>query len=549
MNIACALCAAARERSVHFGYRLSVAAMLAATAVAAAGAADTPKQGGTLTYLIAADAPPSFDGHREQTYATIHPVAPFYSVLIRINPDNPASSDDFVCDLCTEMPKPTDDGKTYTFKIRDGVKFHDGSPLTAADVAASWNEIVFPPEGVLSARASNYKELIEKIESPDPRTVVFRLKFASAAFLPAIADSFNFIYKKEIIDKDPHWYEKNIMGSGPFKFVSYDAGQSIKGERNPDYYHKGLPHLDAIEGIFAPKEATRVDAIRGDRAAIDFRGLPPSARDSLKQALGDQITVQESDWNCGSDLFFNHKQKPFDDARVRRALTLAIDRWGGAPALSKIAIVKTPQGIVFPGSPLAPTKEELQQMAGFWPDIEKSRAEAKRLLKEAGAENLSFELLNRDVDQPYKYVGIWLVDQWAKIGVQVTQKVVPSGPWFQAMRSGNFAAVHYPICRSTVNPLLDVQAYLPSSVSAENYGYYEDPQELEIYDKLLHEGDPQKQHALMVEFEKLVMDTQAHATKIIWWNRIVPHRSYVKGWKISPSHFLNQDLSTVWLDK
>jgi peptide/nickel transport system substrate-binding protein len=162
---------------------------------------------------------------------------------------------------------------------------------------------------------------------------------------------------------------------------------------------------------------------------------------------------------------------------------------------------------------------------------------------------LSFELLNRDVDQPYKYVGIWLVDQWAKIGVQVTQKVVPSGPWFQAMRSGNFAAVHYPICRSTVNPLLDVQAYLPSSVSAENYGYYEDPQELEIYDKLLHEGDPQKQHALMVEFEKLVMDTQAHATKIIWWNRIVPHRSYVKGWKISPSHFLNQDLSTVWLDK
>src|SRR6201987_3588257 len=109
------------------------------------GAAETPKRGGTLTYLIAADAPPSFDGHREQTYATIHPVAPFYSVLIRINPDNPASSDDFVCDLCTEMPTPTDDGKTYTFKIRDGVKFHDGTPLTADDVAASWRAVVHPP--------------------------------------------------------------------------------------------------------------------------------------------------------------------------------------------------------------------------------------------------------------------------------------------------------------------------------------------------------------------------------------------------------------------
>ena len=531
---------------MHLVYRLSVAAIALTAAIAPAGAADTPKHGGTLTYVIAADAPPSFDGHREQTYAMIHPVAPFYSLLVRVNPENPASNE-FVCDLCTEMPKPTDDGKTYTFTIRDGVKFHDGSTLTAADVAASWNRIIFPPEGVTSARSANYKQLAEKVENPDPKTVVFRLKFATSAFIPAIADPFNFIYKKEILDKDPHWYEKNIMGSGPFKFVSYDAGQSIKGERFADYFHKGLPYLDAIEGVFAPKEATRVAAIRADKAAIDFRGLPPASRDELKQSLGDQIAVQESDWNCGSDLFFNHKKKPFDDARVRRALTLAIDRWGGAPALSKIAVVKTVGGIVFPGSPLAASTEELQQMAGFWPDIEKSRAEARRLLKEAGAENLSFELLNRDVDQPYKYVGIWLVDQWSKIGVKVTQKVVPTGPWFQAMRSAQYDVVHYPICRSTVNPLLDVGAYLPDS--DENYGFYDDPQEAALHDKLLHESDPQKQHALMVDFEKRVMDTEAHATKVIWWNRIVPYRSYVKGWKISSSHFLNQDLSTIWLDK
>ena len=156
------------------------------------------------------------------------------------------------------------------------------------------------------------------------------------------------------------------------------------------------------------KQATRVDAIRADRAAIEFRGLPPSARDELVKALGDKITVQESDWNCGNLITPNHKKKPFDDVRVRRALTLAIDRWNGAPALSKIANVHTVGGIVFPGSPLAATKEELQQLAGYWPDIEKSRAEAKRLLKEAGAEGLSFELLNRNVDQPYKYVGTWV---------------------------------------------------------------------------------------------------------------------------------------------
>src|SRR3982751_4769298 len=103
-----------------------------------ASAAETPKRGGTLTYLIPADAPPSFDGHRETTYATVHSVSPFYSVLVRVNPQNPSSPTEFVCDLCPATPKPTDDGKTYPFTIRDGVKFTDGSPLTAADVAKSW---------------------------------------------------------------------------------------------------------------------------------------------------------------------------------------------------------------------------------------------------------------------------------------------------------------------------------------------------------------------------------------------------------------------------
>src|SRR5271156_3545083 len=206
---------------------------------------ETPKSGGTLTYMIPADAPPSFDGHREETYATIHSVSPFYSTLVRINPENPASTTDFVCDLCTEMPKPTDGGKTYSFKIRQGVKWHDGSPLTADDVATSWQYIIHPPEGVTSARES-YFVMVDTVEAPDPSTVVFRLKFASNAFLPGLADPFAYIYKKAILDKDPHWYEKNVMGSGPFKFVEYDLGQSIKGVRNPDYYHAGKPYLDGF---------------------------------------------------------------------------------------------------------------------------------------------------------------------------------------------------------------------------------------------------------------------------------------------------------------
>jgi peptide/nickel transport system substrate-binding protein len=536
-----------REKNMGLGSRCAFAlatglALLALPAIAA----DTPKRGGTLTYLIPADAPPSFDAQREETYATIHSAAPYYSVLIRANPMDPASPD-MVCDLCTEMPQPTDGGTTYTFKIRGGVKFHDGSPLIAEDVAASWNKIIFPPEGVVSPRQSNFL-MVDKVEATDPTTVVFRLKFATDAFIPALADPYAFIYRKAVLDKDIHWYEKNILGSGPFKFVNYETGQSITGVRNPDYYHPGLPYLDGIQGIFADKQVTRVEALRSDRAAIEFRGFPPTVRDELKQALGDQIEVQTSDWNCGGLITPNHKKKPFDDVRVRRALTLAIDRWGSASDLSKIAIVHTVGGVTFPGSPLAGTKEELQQLAGYWPDIEKSRAEARRLLKEAGAENLSFELLNRSTDQPYKYYGIWVVDQWSKIGVHATQRVLPTGPWFAAMRAEDFDVTVEGNCQNVVNPLADIGKYLPHTVSPSNYGNFEDEREVDIYNQLLRELGKEKQRALLRQFEKLVLD-EAHGIFLLWWQRIVPYHAYVKGWKIGPSHYVNQDLGTVWLDR
>ncbi len=517
-------------------------------AVSPARADDTPKRGGTLTYMIPADAPPSLDGHKETTYATVHATAPFYSVLIRINPMNPSSTTDFVCDLCTEMPKPTDDGKTWTFTIRDGVKWHDGSPLTAADVAASWQMIVNPPPGVASARQP-YFVMVDSVTNPDPKTVVFKLKFATGAFLPALADPFAYIYKKEILDRDPHWYEKNVMGSGPFRFVEYQIGQSVKGERNPDYYHAGLPYLDGFTAIFASKQSVVIDAIRADRASNEFRGMPPSARDQLVKELGDQITVQTGDWNCVNMITANHKKKPFDDVRVRRALALAIDQWKGAPALARIANVRTVGGIVFPGSPLAATKDELQQIAGYWPDIEKSRAEARRLLKEAGAENLTFELTNRNIDQPYRVLATWVIDEWSKIGLKVTQKVLPSGPFFDALRSANFDVTVEFNCQGLVNPQMDIAKYLPRSVYEENYGNYDDQKDIDLYQSVLHETDPVKQRALVREYETYILDTQAHTIMLPWWERIVPMRSYVKGWKISPSHYINQDLATIWLDK
>ncbi len=150
-------------------------------------------------------------------------------------------------------------------------------------------------------------------------------------------------------------------------------------------------------------------------------------------------------------------------------------------------------------------------------------------------EGLSFELLNRNVDQPYKYNATWVIDEWSKIGLQVKQRVLPTGPWFEALRNGAFDVGVTGNCQSVVNPVLDVARYLPGSIYAANYANFEDPQAVELYNKMLRETDFAKQRSLMREFEKHVLDTEAHDIFLLWWYRMVPHRSYVKGWKISPA--------------
>jgi peptide/nickel transport system substrate-binding protein len=529
----------------HWKLALPVLAGLLALPVAIPTTdAQTPKKGGILKFVVP-DEPPSFDGHRELTFALIHPIAPFYSTLIRVEPEKP-NSGNYVCDICTEMPEPGDGGTTYTFKIRKDAKFHDGTSVTAADVHATFQRIVFPPKGVSSARHAQFS-MVESVTTPDADTVVFKLKHPSGAFIPALATPYNFIYSKAKLDADQHWYEKNVLGSGPFVFEERQAGAFIKGKRNPDYYHKGKPYLDGFEAIFAKTQTLRVQAIRGDQAAVEFRGFPPKSRDDLVKALGKDITVQESDWNCVLILTPNQESKPFDDLRVRKALTLAVDRWAGSKDLAKIAIVKAVGGLVFPGHPLAATKADLEQIVGYWPDLEKSRTEAKKLLKEAGHENLKFTLLNRGVDQPYTIVGTWLIDQWKQVGITVDQKVEASGPFYESLRSGKFEVALEFNCQSVVNPLVDVSQFRPDA--GVQYGRFKDDELIKLHDAMNRTGDVAEQKKIMRAYEKRVLNDLASSSITLWWYRIIPHRSYMKGWEITPSHYLNQDLSQIWLDK
>ena len=515
--------------------------------LAQSATAETPQKGGTLNFVVAGEAP-SKDGHREQTYALIHPYAPFYSLLIRVNPENPQSSD-FVCDMCVgDVPEPTNGGKTYTFKVREGVSFHDGTPMTSQDIKASYDRIIFPPEGVPSARKTFFN-MVESVEAPDDTTIVFNLKFASGAFLPALATPFNWIYSKKDLEAHGYdWHKDNVNGTGPFKFVEHQPGAFVDGVRNENYHHEGQPYLDGFRAIIAKDMAVRIQAIRGDRAAIEFRGFPPQARDDLVNALGDKITVQESDWNCVLLFTPNHARKPYDDPRVRRALSLAVDRWGGSKYLSRIAIVKTVGGVVFPGHPLAATDAELEQLAGYGRDLEASRTEARRLLEEAGATDLTIDYNNRGVDQPYKVVGTWLIDQWAQIGVKAEQHVRPSPQFYAVLRNSKEFDVSIDFnCQSVINPIADVTKFLGSA--GNNYAQYEDPVLEDLYAKLAVAATVDEQRSIMREYERVALDEQAHLGVTLWWYKINPHRSYVKGWKVAPSHYLNQQLDNVWLDK
>ncbi len=508
-----------------------------------ASAQDTPRHGGELVFEIPAE-PPSFDAHREETFAVIHSAAPHYNTLLRVDPFDKTGTK-VVGDLA-ESWTISKDGRTYTFKIRPGVRFHDGSPLTSRDIKATYDKIIFPPAGVVSNRKGTYRA-VESVEAPTADTFVLRLKWPEASFLSNLASPWNWIYKADILAKDPHWYETHVMGTGPFKFVEYVRGSHWVGVRNPDYWDKGKPYLDGFRALFIGDPGAQVAAIRGGRAMIQFRGFSPAERDQLVSALGDKITVQESPWDCAIVIAINHQKKPFDDRRVRRALTLALDRYEASRVLSRIAHVKEVAGIQVPGTPWATPPEELAKLAGYWKDINASRAEARRLLKEAGAEGLSFTYTNRGVPMPYEPIGIWALDQWRKTGLNVKQVVLETSAFNQALRTGSYEVGSWASCGFMVEPDLDLHLYQSEGISSMNYSHYKDPVLDDLYLKQSRAADPEERRKYLRAFEKRLHDEEAHYLMTLQWQRIVPYSSKVHGFTVTPSHYLNNQLDTVWL--
>ena len=518
-----------------------VIVFLALVSALPVAAQEKPRHGGELIFVVPSN-PPSFDAHREETFGTIHPIAPHYNTLLRTDPLDKTGTK--VAPDLAESWNISKDGRTYTLKLRHGVKFHDGSEFTSKDAKATYDKIIFPPAGVASNRKGEYQD-VEAIQAPDPYTIVFRLKWPSASFLNSLASPWNWIYKADTLAQDMRWYETHVNGTGPFVFVEHVKGSHWVGKKNPNYWDKGKPYLDGYRAIFMTDSAAQVAAIRGERAMVQFRGFTPADREQLLGALGPKLAVQESVWNCSIQLALNQQKKPFDDKRVRRALTLALDRWNGSKALSRIAVVKEVSGIQVPGTPWATPPEELEKLAGYGRDINAARAEARRLLKEAGQENLTFTLTNRAVPMPYEPVGVWVIDQWRQIGVNVKQVMLESAAWFTAQKEGQHEVSTNAPCNSMPEPDLDLHWFLANSPA--NYSRHKDTVMDDLYTKQSRATDPEERRKLLRAFEKRLYDEEVHFIHTFAWHRIVPHLAKVRGWTVTPSHFLNQQLDGVWL--
>jgi peptide/nickel transport system substrate-binding protein len=274
----------------------------------------------------------------------------------------------------------------------------------------------------------------------------------------------------------------------------------------------------------------------------------PAERDRLVAAMGDKIRIEESSWTINLLVTFNTEKKPFDDVRVRKALLMAIDRWGGSQGLSRISTLRSVGGVLRPGSPLATPDAELEKLPGFSRNMPAARAEAKKLLAEAGVPNLKFTLWNRNLAMPYTPAGIFLVDQWRQIGVQVEHKQSDTSPYIAAMSSGNFdVAIDFSNLFMD-DSTLALAKYLSVDRTPQNMSRSKDPELDKLFDQHVRERDVEKRKALIRAFEKRLFE-QAYQQPLLWWHRIVPSHKVVMGWKMSPSHLLGAQLEDVWLNQ
>jgi ABC-type transport system substrate-binding protein len=507
-----------------------------------------PKKGGVLRYGITM-RPPHFDVHQSGTINNLGSQGCMFDNLVRRDPRD--SGKTIIPDLAHSWDI-AKDGKTYTFFLRKGVTFHDGAELTSDDIKATFDRIAKPPQGILIPRSILFKTVSE-ITAPDKYTVQFKLSEPRPAnfIMSAIASGWNVVVRKKTLEDNNYNLRKVEFypGTGPFKSKKRVENEYWAMERNTNYWNEGLPYLDGVEFYhalpFSPELGSSILSGRTDYIRITDPVTARKAKDTpgLSTTSFNQSVIQGT--------WLNHKKKPLDDPRVRRALHLAFDR----PALIDVVKDVTPMrvgGFIYPFSEFATPPDQLAKRVGYQPDTAAAIKEAKALMAAAGhADGLKepLDFLVRDVASFKLWAQAIQAMLQEALNIKCNLRTVVESVWFDDVASGHFDLA----IGAVVSTLLDPSDYFNAwyrTGGPQNYSGWDNKAFNDLVEQIDREVDPAKRLALVHQTEE-IMEKEIPVLPVAWEKINDVWANYVKGHNPT-DYFGIYDVvrfDTFWLDK
>ena len=362
------------------GTNLFVRSLIAVAACGIVAPAFAQKSGGILKMALRENPGSASIAEESSIYTNFPFMGVFNNLVLFDQQDKIARLESIKPDLATEWSWSADN-KTVTFKLREGVKWHDGKPFTSADVQCTWDTI-------LEKRNSNWRKNVRKewyanlkeVSVNGPHEVRFTLERPQPSFMSMLAVGWSAVYPCHV---DGRVMRQKPIGTGPFKMMDYKPGESIRVAKNTEYWKPGLPYLDGIEYRIVPSQSNRTLSFVTGQADITGPGdVTPAIQKDIKSQVPKAVC--ETYASAGSShLLINHQAPQMQDARVRRAISLALDRSvfiASQQGHGRVGgIMMTP-----PHGVWGLTPAQLDIIPDFGKDIDKRRAEARKLMEEAG---------------------------------------------------------------------------------------------------------------------------------------------------------------------
>jgi peptide/nickel transport system substrate-binding protein len=493
-------------------------------------------------------SPASMSIHEESTIATLGPMMGVFNNLVIFDQHVPQNSlNSIVPDLASSWSW-SEDGKELTFKLRPGVKWHDGKPFTAKDVKCTWDLIAgtAPEKFRVNPRKSWYRNL-EEVTANGDLEVTFRLKRPQTSFIALLASGWSPVYPCHVSPRDMRTHP---VGTGPFKFVEFKPNESVKVTRNPDYWKPGRPHLDAIEYTLMPNPATAILAFGAGKFDRTGQGIMsiPLMKQLTDQAPNAECTVVP--WNIPRQMLVNRSKPPFDNPELRRAMMLTLDRRAFIDILSEGqgeiggAMMPPPAGSW--GMP----PEVLQTLPGYGSDVVKNRAEAREIMKKLDYgpdKRLPVTVTTRNA-AAYRDPSVLLIDQLKEIYIDGTLNAIDTTQWYPTVMRKDYI-VGLTVSENGLDDP-DQQFYENFSCGADrNYTGYCNAAVDQLIDRQSSEPDTAKRRQIVWEIERKLAEDAARPA-IFYPMSAACWQPYFKGHTMMVNgNYNGWRLEDAWLDK